>query len=191
MAIKIQKVNSQAMVESGAQLEKLPDMEKWTEDLVRVSLMKNYITEIPASYSPRCPNLSTLLLSQNYMLRSIEGSFFTQLNGLAVLDLSNTGIKSLPGSISNLVCLTTLLLMRCQQLRQVPTLAKLTALKKLDLVYTQLEELPEGMELLSNLSINREADLGTLPKTIQALEIVQCHDMTSLCAYLRRYTPKP
>jgi disease resistance protein RPS2 len=289
MAIKIQKVSSQAMVESGAQLEKLPDIEKWTEDLVRVSLMKNYITEIPASYSPRCPNLSTLLLSQNYMLRSIEGSFFTQLNGLAVLDLSNTGIKSLPGSISNLVCLTTLLLRRCQQLRQVPTLAKLTALKKLDLVHTQLEELPEGMKLLSNLryldlshtrlkqlsagiipklcrlqvlgvllssetqvtlkgeevaclkrlealecnfcdlidfskyvkswedtqpprayyfivgpavpslsgihktelnntvrlcncSINREADFVTLPKTIQALEIVQCHDMTSLCA---------
>ncbi|KAG5235529.1 disease resistance protein [Salix suchowensis] len=181
MAIKIQKMNSQVLVECGAQLEKLPDIEKWTEDLGRVSLMKSYIIEIPASYSPRCPKLSTLLLSQNYMLKKIAGSFFTQLNGLAVLDLSETAIKSLPGSISDLVCLTALLLGKCRQLRHVPTLANLKALKKLDLVYTQLEELPEGMQSLSNLRYLdlshtrlKQLSAGILPKLcrLQVLRVL-------------------
>ena len=75
-----------------------------------VSLMRNKIEEIPFSYSPRCPFLSTLLLCQNRWLRFIADSFFKQLHGLKVLDLSFTGIKNLPDSVSDLVSLTTLLL---------------------------------------------------------------------------------
>ncbi|KAG5224017.1 disease resistance protein [Salix suchowensis] len=57
MAIQILQENSQVIVKAGAQLEEMPDAEEWTENLTRVSLMKNKIKKIPSSYSPICPNL--------------------------------------------------------------------------------------------------------------------------------------
>ena len=98
------------MVKAGVQLKELPDAEEWTENLVRVSLMGNQIEEIPSSHSPRCPDLSTLFLCDNGGLRFISDSFFMQLHGLKVLNLSRTSIKKLPDSISDLVILTALVL---------------------------------------------------------------------------------
>jgi hypothetical protein len=171
MAIQILLENSQGMVKAGAQLKELPDAEEWTENLTRVSLMKNKIGEIPSSYSPRCPFLSTLLLCENRLLGFIADSFFKQLHGLKVLDLSRTGIKNLPDSISDLVSLTALLLKECKYLRHVPSLKKLRALKRLDLFHTFLDEMPQGMECLTNLRYLRmngcgekEFPSGILPK---------------------------
>nr|XP_034897062.1 probable disease resistance protein At4g27220 [Populus alba] len=151
MAIQILQENSQVMVKAGAQLKELPDAEEWTENLIRVSLMLNEIEEIPSSHSPRCPNLSTLFLRDNERLGFIADSFFIQLHGLKVLDLACTGIKNLPDSVSDLVSLTALLLNKCENLSHVPSLKRLRALKRLDLSHTFLDEMPQGMECLSNL----------------------------------------
>ena len=148
MAIHILQDNYKVMVKTGEQLKELPDAEQWTENLTMVSLMRNEIEEIPSSYSPRCPNLSTLLLCKNHLLGFIADSFFKQLHGLKVLDLSCTGIKNLPDSVSDLVSLTALLLRKCDNLRYVPSLKKLRALKRLDLARTALEKMPQGMECL-------------------------------------------
>uniref|UniRef100_A0A6N2KH12 Uncharacterized protein n=1 Tax=Salix viminalis TaxID=40686 RepID=A0A6N2KH12_SALVM len=171
MAIKIQKENSQVLNKAGAKLEELPDAKKWTENLTIVSLMQNRFKEIPPSHSPMCPNLSTLLLCQNLDLRFIADSFFKQLHGLKVLDLSRTRIENLPDSVSDLVTLTTLLLKNCRMLRNVPSLKKLRALKRLDLCDTKLEKMPQGMECLTNLSCLRMSECdekefpsGVLPK---------------------------
>jgi hypothetical protein len=190
MAIQIVLENSQGMVKAGAQLKELPDAEEWTENLIIVSLMQNNIEEIPSSYSPRCPNLSTLFLCDNEGLGFIADSFFKQLNGLKVLDLSRTGIKNLPDSVSDLVSLTALLLSKCENLRHVPSLKKLRALKRLDLYRTALEKMPQGMECLTNLRYLRmngcgekEFPSGILPKLshlqVFVLEeelIEQCYD---------------
>jgi len=190
MAIQIVLENSQGMVKAGAQLKELPDAEEWTENLIIVSLMQNKIEEIPSSYSPRCPNLSTLFLCDNEGLGFIADSFFKQLNGLKVLDLSRTGIKNLPDSVSDLVSLTALLLSKCENLRHVPSLKKLRALKRLDLYRTALEKMPQGMECLTNLRYLRmngcgekEFPSGILPKLsrlqVFVLEeelIEQCYD---------------
>ncbi|XP_061944843.1 disease resistance protein RPS5-like [Populus nigra] len=56
MAIQIQQENSPGMFRAGVQLKELPDIDEWTENLTRVSLMQNQIDEIPSSHSPRCPN---------------------------------------------------------------------------------------------------------------------------------------
>ncbi|KAJ6857967.1 disease resistance protein [Populus alba x Populus x berolinensis] len=151
MAIQILKENSIAIVEPGEQLEELPDAKKWTEKLTTVSLMHNQIEDICSSHSSRCPNLSTLLLCNNYGLRLIAGSFFEQMHGLKVLDLSRTFIKCLPNSVSDLVGLTSLLLKYCRRLHLVPSLKKLRALKRLDLSHSPLKKIPHGMECLSNL----------------------------------------
>jgi disease resistance protein RPS2 len=171
MVIQILLENSQGMVKAGAQLKELPDAEEWTENLTIVSLMRNRIKEIPSSHSPRCPYLSTLLLCRNHWLGFIADSFFKQLHGLKVLDLSCTAIENLPDSVSDLVSLTALLLNDCEKLRHVPSLKKLGALERLDLYWTTLEKMPQGMECLTNLRYLRmngcgekEFPSGILPK---------------------------
>lgn len=215
MALQKLRENFQGMVAAGEQLEELPDEEKWTEDLMRVSLMKNQIKEIPSGHSPKCPNLSTLLLSMNYELTMIADSFFTRLCGLKVLDLSFTNIARLPDSISDLVTLAALLLQNCSSLRLVPSLAKLRALKKLDLRYTGIQEVPQGMACLSNLRyLNlhetwlKELPAGILPNLfrlqflrlpkelvikgeevacLRKLETLECHfsDLVNFSAYFK------
>ncbi|KAL9381614.1 hypothetical protein Peur_024649 [Populus x canadensis] len=172
MAIQILQENSQGMVKAGAQLREMPDAEEWTENLIRVSQMHNLIEKITSSHSPRCPNLSTLLICNNTKLQFIADSFFEQLHGLKVLDLSYTEfITNLPDSVSELVSLTALLLIGCRDLRHVPSLKKLRALKRLDLSRTVLENIPQGMECLCNLRYLRmngcgekEFPSGILPK---------------------------
>ncbi|PIN21587.1 hypothetical protein CDL12_05710 [Handroanthus impetiginosus] len=120
------------MVLAGCLLNQIPNEEEyWTKDLEIVSLMGNAIVEIPAEMSPNCPRLSTLILEEN-PLKFISESFFSQMNGLCVLDLSDTYIKELPNSLSNLEGLKVLLLRDCRQLVRVPYLGKLKALKELD-----------------------------------------------------------
>ncbi|KAG5255034.1 disease resistance protein [Salix suchowensis] len=151
MALQKLRENSPVMVEAREQQKELPDEGEWTEEVVRVSLMENYYKEIPSGYSPMCPKLSTLFLSSNVNLEMIADSFFKHFQGLKVLELSGNVIRELPSSFSNLVNLTALYLRRCEMLRHIPSLAKLRELRKLDLRYTALEELPLGMEMLSNL----------------------------------------
>ncbi|XP_034897074.1 probable disease resistance protein At4g27220 [Populus alba] len=182
MTIQILLENSQGMVKAGVQLKELPDAEEWTENLTVVSLMQNRFEEIPSGHSPMCPNLSSLFLRDNEGLRSIADSFFKQLHGLKVLDLSYTGIKTLPDSIFDLVSLTTLLLKKCDNLRHVPSLKKLRALKRLDLSHTFLDEMPQGMECLTNLRYLRmngcgqkEFPSGILPK-LSYLQVFVLHE---------------
>ncbi|KAG5223865.1 disease resistance protein [Salix suchowensis] len=161
MAIQILEENSQAIVKAGAQLKELPDAEEWSEKLTSVSLMHNQIKEICSRHSPRCPNLSILFLCDNKELGFIADSFFKQVHGLKVLDLSRTNIECLPDSVSDLEGLTSLLLKDCRRLSSVPSLKKLRALKRLDLSGTwALKKIPHGMECLSNLRYLRMNGCG-------------------------------
>ncbi|GMN66545.1 hypothetical protein TIFTF001_035603 [Ficus carica] len=151
MAIKIASVSHLFWVQSGMRLKDIPNDEDWSEDLVRVSLMENDIRSIPFYSSPKCPKLLTLLLCGNHSLRVIPELFFVHMKSLTVLDLSSTGIKSLPSSISNLKSLTSLVLQLCTNLGFVPSLENLTALRRLDLQWSAIKEVPKGLEKLINL----------------------------------------
>ncbi|KAG5226459.1 disease resistance protein [Salix suchowensis] len=181
MARKILNESLGGRVQAGAQLTELPDGTWWRENLLIVSLMENRIKEIPSGFSPRCPNLSTLLLCRNYKLNLVESSFFQHFIRLQVLDLSDTDIEKLPDSICHLTTLTVLLLGWCAKLIYVPSLAKLKALEKLDLSYTGLENLPEGMERLKDLrylnldgSGVRDLQPGILPE-LSKLQFLKLH----------------
>ncbi|KAK6230590.1 hypothetical protein QUC31_002108 [Theobroma cacao] len=133
------------------QLEELPDKEEWSEDLEKVSLMRNSISKIPQNMqSPECQKLTTLLLSNN-SFEEIPESFFEHMLNLKILDLSLNSIWSLPNSISNLENLTALLLRECSKLENVPSLSKNQALKKLNLERTSINKIPQGLEMLINL----------------------------------------
>jgi len=192
MAVKIMKESGSDMVQAGAQLTELPDERCWREELLRVSLMENRIENIPTDFSPLCLRLSTLLLCRNYKLNLVGESFFKHLIGLKVLDLSDTDIEKLPDSICRLTSLTALLLGWCAKLSYVPSLAKLTALEKLDLSYTGLKDLPEGMESLEDLrylnldqSGVRVLRPGVLPK-LSKLQFLKLHQKSKVVLSVRR-----
>ena len=164
----LQVASLEFMVEGQLGLEDFSDEGKWREDLVKASLRYNNISTIPCNVSPRCPNLSTLLLRCNPSLKAVPDSFFEHLHGLKVLDLSYTGIRSFPNSVFSLENLSTIRLRGCEGLIHVSSLAKLTTMRKLDLGLTLIEEVPHGLEMLVNLTyLNLNAcRLKTIPLEI-------------------------
>ncbi|KAK2639174.1 hypothetical protein Ddye_026969 [Dipteronia dyeriana] len=179
------------LVKAGMQLDELPNEQEWKEDVEKVSLMRNRIEEI-SSYAaiPKCKALKTLLLQNNddFYLKRIHESFFTLMTGLTILDLSGNGnIKALPNAVSELQNLNALLLHGCWELECVPSLSKLRGLKKLDLGYTGIKEVPHGMEMLVHLryldlyswrSLG-EVPIGIVPKLsrLQHLSLYRISDV--------------
>ncbi|GLT32634.1 hypothetical protein SLA2020_072870 [Shorea laevis] len=152
MALRVKSTGpSKFMVKAKIGLTKIPDEDEWSEDLDKVSLMKNEISYIPINMSPKRLMLSTLILEGNEGLRQISECFFASMPLLKFLDLSNTGIEVLPNSTCNLENLTALILCGCESLKRMPSLSKLKALKKLDLDGAGLHVAPKGIEMLKNL----------------------------------------
>ncbi|MBA0637300.1 hypothetical protein Godav_029505 [Gossypium davidsonii] len=153
MALHITSAEPRFLVKAGMGLREPPNVQEWSEDLKKVSLMRNWKLEVlyPSEMSPpKCPILTTLLLP-GCGIKSIPEGFFNHMDGLKILKLSLNPIKSLPNSISNLKNLTALLLAYCDHLEYVPSLSKLRVLKELDLRGTKIKEVPYGMENLSSL----------------------------------------
>ncbi|KAF8028624.1 hypothetical protein BT93_E1304 [Corymbia citriodora subsp. variegata] len=188
MALHIMSVTSIIRARKG--LKRIPSEEYWTDALEKVSLMENKFEEFPSNMSPKCSKLLTFLMNSN-PLHVIPDSFFKQLEGLKVLNLSKCFLRELPDSISDLVNLRALLLRQCMNLCRIPYLGKLTSLRKLDIFYCEQVEMLEGLEMLVNL---RYLDLShtsikRLPKgTLGALlnlqylkvEVVNIEDFTKL-----------
>ncbi|GKV45789.1 hypothetical protein SLEP1_g52833 [Rubroshorea leprosula] len=133
-------------------LEELPEEVEGRKNLLTVSLMKNQIREFPSSMlSPKCPMLTTFLSSKNN-ITTIPEAFFDHMPGLKILDLSGSHkLHRLPSSVSKLESLTTLLLENCESLEEVPILSNLGDLKRLNLYGTSIKELPQGLNMLTNL----------------------------------------
>ncbi|GLU15344.1 hypothetical protein SLE2022_318420 [Rubroshorea leprosula] len=167
MAIKSIGPEVGYMIKAGMKLTEVPNEHEWARDLKKVSLMANGISKIPVGLIPKCPTLSTLILSDN-PLTEIPESFFEDMSGLKVLDLSGTNIEALPSSISKLECLSALRLRGCRMLKCLPSLEKLVALKKLDLRWAGIEVVPQGMEMLVSLEYLNLfcADLKEIPTEI-------------------------
>ncbi|KAK3423686.1 hypothetical protein EUGRSUZ_F00551 [Eucalyptus grandis] len=141
-----------SIVKAGKWLRSIPPEEYWTDALEKVSLIKNDIREFPLNMSPNCPRLSTLLLNRSLSKDVvIPDSFFQQLKGLKVLNLSGCKLRELPNSISELVNLRALLLRKCWKLRHTPNLGKLSSLRKLDICGCDRLQALEGLEMLVNL----------------------------------------
>ncbi|KAJ1434789.1 P-loop containing nucleoside triphosphate hydrolase [Sesbania bispinosa] len=154
MAITIMRTdpNWHCIVKAGSGLTKPPHIDEWVEDVQRVSLMKNDLKNIFLGNPPPCPGVTSLLLQYNSFPQNLPYDFFDSMPSLKVLDVSYTGIDSLPGSFSNLVNLCALLVSNCWNLRAIPSLAKLIKLMALDLPCSRnIKELPQGTEQLGNL----------------------------------------
>uniref|UniRef100_A0A2N9GEN0 ADP-ribosyl cyclase/cyclic ADP-ribose hydrolase n=1 Tax=Fagus sylvatica TaxID=28930 RepID=A0A2N9GEN0_FAGSY len=131
-------------------LTKPPKDEDW-ENAKEIYLMNNELSVLPEN--PRCPKLSALFLQRNYKLRMIPPSFFDHMPALQVLNLSRTGIKSLPDSIIRLFNLKRLFLNDCHCFMMLsPKVGELKQLEVLDLEGTEIMHLPQEIKNLTNLT---------------------------------------
>ncbi|XBI22464.1 hypothetical protein VPH35_063480 [Triticum aestivum] len=122
----------------------------------KISLMCNYITELPPALN--CPNLQFLSLQQNFRLKAIPPSFLKSILSVTYLDLSWVPIKELPEEIGILVELQYLTLKQTH-IRLLPiAIGLLRKLKFLDISYMDfLEKIPYGV--FTNLSMLQALNL--------------------------------
>ncbi|KAL6652389.1 hypothetical protein ACP70R_011314 [Stipagrostis hirtigluma subsp. patula] len=126
----VNRTDQKFLVQAGMALDYAPSPEEWKE-ATRISIMSNDIKEL--SFSPKCKNLTTLLIQNNPNLNKLSWGFFKFMPFLKVLDLSHTAITSLP---------------ECETL---------IALQHLNLSHTHIMRLPERLWLLKEL---RHLDLS-------------------------------
>jgi disease resistance protein RPS2 len=136
-----------------------PKDEDW-ENAKEIYLVDNELSVLPEN--PRCPELSALFIQRNYKLRTIPPSFFDHMPALQILNLSRTGIKSLPDSVISLVSLKRLFLNDCHRFMMLsPNVGELKQLEVLDLDKTQIMDLPKEIKKLTNLTCLEVSFCGT------------------------------
>ncbi|KAK2981406.1 hypothetical protein RJ640_003441 [Escallonia rubra] len=171
-----------AFVRSGLGLTNFPEVE--TPDSVkRVSFMHNRTRNLPESVV-QCPEVSTLLLQDNYLLEIVREGFLMAFKSLKVLNLNESSIKILPQSLLQLRELRALLLRHCTDLEELPPLGGFTKLQVLNCRQARITELPQGIEELSNLRALdishtyalRRIQSGTLSKlsSLEFLDMSRC-----------------
>ncbi|CAG7911939.1 unnamed protein product [Brassica rapa] len=139
------------VVKANAQLREIPEIEN-RKTVRKMSLIYNQIEE--ACESLRCPKLETLLLRDN-RLRNISSDFLSHVPLLAVLDLSlNPNLIGLP-NLSKLVHLQHLNL-SCTGITSLPTgLYAVRKLLYLNLEHTYMLKSIDEIAYLSNLRVLR------------------------------------
>ncbi|PRQ35416.1 putative toll-like receptor, P-loop containing nucleoside triphosphate hydrolase [Rosa chinensis] len=117
-----------------------------------ISLIESNIYKLPSKLV--CSKLQNLLLQKNADIREIPRTFSQSLNDLRVLDLSHTGISSLPPSFSLLTRLESLCLDDCKSMIDISLLGKLKELKILSMrrCYS-IKKFPKEIGNLTNLRI--------------------------------------
>lgn len=145
----VEAKSREVLMMGGLGLTEPPKEEEWLM-AAEIQLMDNKISKLPEK--PMCPELLALFLQRNYKLRKIPPSFFEGMGALQVLNLSKTGIKSLPESLFNLVRLKRLFLNGCDNFMMLPPeVGKLKGLEVLDLEGTEIMYLPEEVKNLTYL----------------------------------------
>jgi disease resistance protein RPS2 len=165
----------------GLGLTETPKEEDW-KNAKKIYLMDNELFVLPKN--PRCPMLSTLFLQRNYKLRTIPPSFFDYMPALQILNLSRTGIKSLPESILRLVCLKRLFLNDCHCFMILsPKVGKLKQLEVLDLEGTDIMDLPNEIKKLTNLTclkVSLYESVSNGRRAMQSNVVIACGIISAL-----------
>ncbi|XP_030955396.1 protein SUPPRESSOR OF npr1-1, CONSTITUTIVE 1-like [Quercus lobata] len=169
------------LMQGGLVLTKLPKDEDW-KNAKEIYLMDNELSDLPEN--PSCPNLSALFLPRNYKLRTIPQPFFNFMPALQILNLSRTGIKSLPDSLIRLVSLKRLFLNNCHRLMILsPKVGDLKQLEVLDLEGANIMDLPKEIKNLTNLTCLEVSFYGFTSngrRTMQSNAVVPCGVLSAL-----------
>ena len=168
------------IVREGVWLHEMSNVKKWNV-VRRMSLMNNKILCLTGS--PKFTELTTLLL-QKGKLTNISGTFFKSMPKLVVLDLSgNHYLSELPEEISELISLRCLNLSDSGIISLPNGLQKLKKLIHLDLDKTTCLGNIDGISNLHNLKVLKLYGSGfhwntTLVKELEALEHLEVLTIT-------------
>ncbi|XP_021861132.1 disease resistance protein RPS2 [Spinacia oleracea] len=186
MALKIANVdNNWLLLVTPDEKLGYPPVEQWRRARV-ISLICSNLQCLPAK--PECYMLSTLFLQQNEMLTSIPPSFFELMPCLRVLDLSGTGITSLPNSITNLANLRGLYLNYCRQLSALAKeVAQLKNLEVLEICQTGLCGLPADIGELTQLQCLKVSFISCMHHETQDIDLIPS-DMVKKLSLLQELT---
>ncbi|KAI7999718.1 Disease resistance protein [Camellia lanceoleosa] len=142
-------------VRAGCNLKDWPNMDS-LDQYTGMSLMGNQISNLPEVLE--CPNLQILLLQYNREAWSCSHEFFSRMNALSVLDLSqplyhdfDNPIRS-PDAFNNQTCLRTLVLDRIE-FEDTKFLGQLKTLEVLSLRNAFFFEAPNAIRELTNLRL--------------------------------------
>ena len=162
-------------MQGGLGLTKPPKDDDW-KNAKEIYLMDNELLILPEN--PRCPNLSALFLPRNYKLRTNPTSFFDYMPALQILNLSRTGIKSLPDSLIRLVSLKRLFLNNCHHLMILsPKVGDLKQLEVFDLEGAKIMDLPMEIKELINMKCLEVSFYGYMSngrRAMQSNAVVPC-----------------
>jgi disease resistance protein RPS2 len=121
------------------------------EELEVLDIEGTEIWDLPEN--PRWPMLLQFVLHDNKEFRKIPPFFFNHMTALQTLNLSKTGVRSLPESVFRLVSLKRLFLSYCHRfMRLSPKVGELEQLEVLDLEGTEIMNLPKEIMKLTNLT---------------------------------------
>jgi disease resistance protein RPS2 len=121
------------------------------EELEVLDIEGTEIWDLPEN--PRWPMLLQFVLHDNKEFRKIPPLFFNHMTALQTLNLSKTGLRSLPESVVRLVSLKRLFLSYCHRfMRLSPKVGELEQLEVLDLEGTEIMDLPKEIMKLTNLT---------------------------------------
>ncbi|XP_059448841.1 uncharacterized protein LOC132180018 isoform X2 [Corylus avellana] len=165
----------------GLGLTETPKEEDW-KNVKEIYLMHNELSSLPEN--PRCSMLLALFLHGNHKLRTIPPSFFDNMPALQILNLSRTGIRSLPESIVRLVNLKRLSLSYCHCfMRLSPKVGELKQLEVLDLEGTDIMDLPKEIKELTNLTclkVSLYSCMSNGRRAMQSDVVVPCGIISAL-----------
>ncbi|CAL5409564.1 unnamed protein product [Camellia sinensis] len=142
-------------VRAGCNLKDWPNMDS-LDQYTGISLMKNQISNLPEVLE--CPKLQILLLQYNENEWSCSHEFFSRMNALSVLDLSqqlfymfDNPIRS-RDAFNNQTCLRTLVL-DGSRFEDTKFLGQLKTLEVLSLRHAFFSEAPNAISELTNLRL--------------------------------------
>ncbi|KAL4602386.1 hypothetical protein ACB092_10G049900 [Castanea dentata] len=178
--------NLQMLDLSQTQIKHLPIL-KDLKSLTRL-ILKNCKSITRLSRFELLTSLHNLGLSGSTILKQIHDDSFKKKDGLKVLDLSESGIGSLPSSFTNLSTLESFDLSGVSNLVKIPeiTFVGMTCLRSLNLSNTKIEELPP-ISKLGNLRqlLLSNCPLKKLPETrgLTRLEKLDLSNASSLVKF--------
>ncbi|KAH7662126.1 P-loop containing nucleoside triphosphate hydrolase protein [Dioscorea alata] len=177
-AIQIGAVADHAFyARAGQGLKKWPSTtESDMQNCRRLSLMRNDIEDLPPMQYPK---LEMLILSLNERLSSIPEMFFLHMGSLMVLDLSFTGIESLPKSLFCLTNLRVLNLRDCRYLKDISHINGLKRLQILILICCPVSIVPEVRYVISS-EMETVAILADPFPALEDLTIQNCQEMSEI-----------
>ncbi|XP_044476615.1 disease resistance protein At4g27190-like [Mangifera indica] len=160
--------NHKFMVNAGIGLKEWPHRDIF-EDFTCISLMANYIRELPNRLE--YPNLQALLLQKNESW-VVTSSFFEKMTNLKVLNLGQTYIEALPDSLLFLTNLRTLVV-SASEVVDLSVIGRLSKLEILSISDSKLvKEISSSFSQLTNLIL---LDLNNTN-----LELIPCGVISSL-----------